>query len=300
MQTIDARWRQHPYRGPGPPVAAPRPARKGRIRCIRALGQQMDKGKPDQYESDQYKMNNGKSAAPETTYAATINSADWQALECSLNDYGNAIVPGLLSPAQCEALAAGYDREQDYRSRIVMARHGFGRGEYKYFAYPLPALLDQLRHLLYPHLAPIANRWSRQLNMNVHFPPALDRFLDQCHAAGQMRPTPLILQYGPGDYNCLHQDLYGEHVFPLQVAILLSAPDRDFTGGQFVMTETAAASQRAEVIPLQQGDALIFTVNHRPATGKRGGTRKVAMRHGVSVVHSGRRHTLGVIFHDAR
>ncbi|MGO1766869.1 proline hydroxylase [Advenella sp. S44] len=244
-------------------------------------------------------MNGRGSNKLQASCAATIENADWCALEYSLNQYGNAILPGLLAADQCEALAAGYDREQAYRSRIVMARHGFGRGEYKYFAYPLPAVLDQLRQRLYPHLAPIANRWSQQLKLNVHYPPALDTFLAQCHAAGQTRPTPLILQYGPGDYNCLHQDLYGDHVFPLQVAILLSAPERDFTGGQFVMTETAAASQRAEVIPLQQGDALIFTVNHRPAPGKRGGFRKVMMRHGVSVVHSGRRNTLGVIFHDA-
>ncbi|HLU02589.1 MAG TPA: 2OG-Fe(II) oxygenase, partial [Advenella sp.] len=151
---------------------------------------------------------------PQANYAATINNADWHALERSLDHDGNAIMPGLLTAAQCEALAAGYSREQDYRSRVVMARHGFGRGEYKYFAYPLPALLDQLRHLLYPHLAPIANRWSHLLNLNVHYPPALNAFLEQCQAAGQTRPTPLILQYGPGDYNCLHQDLYGEHVFP--------------------------------------------------------------------------------------
>ncbi|AHG65149.1 2OG-Fe(II) oxygenase [Advenella mimigardefordensis] len=232
-------------------------------------------------------------------YAATIASADWYALERSLNEHGNAVIPGLLTAAQCKALAAGYDREQGYRSRIVMARHGFGRGEYKYFAYPLPTLLNQLRHLLYPHLAPIANRWSRQLNEKESYPPALDAFLAQCHAVGQTGPTPLILQYGPGDYNCLHQDLYGDQVFPLQVAILLSAPEQDFTGGQFVMTETATTGQRAEVIPLKQGDALLFTVNHRPAPGKRGRLRKVAMRHGVSAVNSGRRHTLGIIFHDA-
>lgn len=254
----------------------------------------------DKNDLDQCTRDKGQWAKPEAADAATINNADWHALECSLTEYGNAIVPGLLTAAQCEALAAGYDREQDYRSRIAMARHGFGRGEYKYFAYPLPALLNELRHLLYPHLATIANRWGRQLNMNAHYPPALDMFLNRCHAAGQTRPTPLILQYGPGDYNCLHQDLYGDHVFPLQVAILLSAPGRDFTGGQFVMTETTASSQRAEVIPLGQGDALIFTVNQRPAPGKRGGTRKVAMRHGVSVVQNGRRHTLGIIFHDAR
>ncbi len=244
-------------------------------------------------------MNRHGAGTLQPSCAATIENADWRALEHSLNEYGNAILPGLLSADQCEAFAAAYGREQGYRSRIVMARHGFGRGEYKYFSYPLAALLEQLRQRLYPHLAPIANRWSQQLKLHLHYPPALDTFLAQCHAAGQTRPTPLILQYGPGDYNCLHQDLYGDRVFPLQVAILLSAPERDFTGGQFVMTETAATGQRAEVIPLQQGDALMFTVNHRPAPGKRGGIRKVAMRHGVSAVHSGKRYTLGVIFHDA-
>jgi len=229
-----------------------------------------------------------------------ISGADWAAIERSLDRYGNAVLPGLLTARQCETLSAAYDQEHLYRSRIVMARHGFGRGQYKYFAYPLPPLLEHLRYTLYPHLAPIANRWNRQLRVDAQFPGGLDAFLAQCHAAGQRRPTPLILQYGAGDYNCLHKDLYGDHVFPLQVAILLSAPDRDFTGGQFVMTENATGSQRAEVIPLQQGDALIFTVNQRPAAGKRGGTRKVAMRHGVSVVRSGKRHTVGLIFHDAR
>ena len=180
-----------------------------------------------------------------------------------------------------------------------MARHGFGRAS-KYFSYPLPPLLQALRQALYPRLAPIANRWNQLLGDPQRFPATHDAFLAQCHAAGQKRPTPLILQYGAGDYNCLHQDLYGERVFPLQVAILLSRPGRDFSGGEFVMTETASSGQRAEVIALDQGDALLFTVNHRPAPGKRGGTRKVAMRHGVSRVLGGSRHTVGLIFHDAR
>ncbi len=229
-----------------------------------------------------------------------IAAANWRLIAQTLNAYGNAVLPGLLSAAQCEALTAGYEHEQNYRSRIVMSRHGFGRGEYKYFAYPLPPLLDTLRHGLYPHLVPTANHWNQQLNINIEYPTKLDDFLARCHAAGQKRPTPLILQYGPGDYNCLHQDLYGEHVFPLQVAILLSEPECDFTGGQFVITESTAEGQRAQVAPLRQGDALIFAVNQRPEAGKRGRIRKVAMRHGVSAVSSGNRHTLGVIFHDAR
>ena len=180
-----------------------------------------------------------------------------------------------------------------------MARHGFGRGEYKYFPTRCRRCC-KLRQALYPRLAPIANRWNQLLGDPQRFPATHDAFLAQCHAAGQKRPTPLILQYGAGDYNCLHQDLYGERVFPLQVAILLSRPGRDFSGGEFVMTETASSGQRAEVIALDQGDALLFTVNHRPAPGKRGGTRKVAMRHGVSRVLGGSRHTVGLIFHDAR
>jgi uncharacterized protein len=225
---------------------------------------------------------------------------DWDEIEQSLDARGNAVLPRALRPEQCEKLAALYAREEGFRSRIVMARHNFGRGEYKYFAYPLPSLLQRLRQALYPYLAPIANRWNRQMGIDVQYPSELDAFLDQCHRAGQTRPTPLILEYGPGDYNCLHQDLYGEHVFPLQVAILLSRPGVDFEGGEFVMTENAPGSQRAEVIPLEQGDAVVFTVNQRPAQGRRGGTRKVAMRHGVSVVRRGRRHTVGLIFHDSR
>ena len=200
---------------------------------------------------------------------------------------------------QCDALAALYPNEKGYRTRIVMARHGFGRGEYKYFAYPLPPLLEQLRHALYRRLAPIANRWNLQLGIDVQYPDDLAAFLQRCHQAGQTRPTPLILQYGEGDYNCLHQDLYGEHVFPLQVAILLSEPGKDFAGGEFVMTERSTKGQRADVVLLRKGDAVAFTVNQRPAMG-RGGARKVSMRHGVSRILSGKRHTVGLIFHDAR
>lgn len=224
---------------------------------------------------------------------------DWMSIGRSLDAYGNAVLPGLLTAEQCDNLAALYPQEEGYRTRIVMARHGFGRGEYKYFSYPLPPLLDRLRHALYPWLAPIADRWNRQLGIDVQYPDELDDFLQRCHQAGQTRPTPLILQYGESDYNCLHQDLYGEHVFPLQVAILLSEPGRDFTGGEFVMTELSAKGQRADVVALRQGDAVVFTVNQRPAMGRRG-TRKVAMRHGVSRIGSGNRHTVGLIFHDAR
>lgn len=224
---------------------------------------------------------------------------DWTAATQSLDTHGNAILPGLLTPAQCTDLADAYSETDRYRSRVVMARHGFGRGEYQYFAYPLPPLLQGLRTALYPRLAPIANRWNRQMGIAVQYPDDHAAFLQRCHDAGQRRPTPLILQYGPGDYNCLHQDLYGEHVFPLQVAVLLSRPGVDFTGGEFVMLETGSREQRAEVLPLQQGDALIFTVNQRPVPGTRS-WRKVAMRHGVSALRSGRRHTLGLIFHDAQ
>jgi len=224
---------------------------------------------------------------------------DWNRIARELEAHGNAVLPALLTAQQCEALAARYAQETGYRSRVVMARHGFGRGEYKYFAYPLPPLLDQLRHALYTGLAPLANAWNLQLGLDVQYPSELNEFLRQCHATGQARPTPLILKYGAGDYNCLHQDLYGEHVFPLQVAILLSEPGRDFVGGEFVMTERSSQGQRAEVIPLRQGDGLVFTVNQRPAMGPRG-LRKVAMRHGVSRIFSGQRHAVGLIFHDAR
>ncbi|CAB3844771.1 hypothetical protein LMG26689_01658 [Achromobacter animicus] len=229
---------------------------------------------------------------------ALLAQQDWNRAVADLDAHGNAILPALLTPAQCIALSDAYDHDDRYRSRIVMARHGFGRGEYKYFRYPLPDLIAHLRGALYTQLAPIANRWNRQMGIGVQYPADHADFLARCHAASQRRPTPLILQYGPGDYNCLHQDLYGEHVFPLQVAVLLSTPDVDFTGGEFVMTETGSREQRADVLPLKQGDALIFTVNQRPVPGVRG-WRKVAMRHGVSELRSGRRHTLGIIFHDA-
>ena len=232
-------------------------------------------------------------------FATRSAAYDWLGIEHSLDAHGNAVLPNLLTVEQCQDLTALYSQEEGYRSRIVMARHGFGRGEYKYFSYPLPPLLNQLRHTIYPWLAPIANRWNRQLGIDIQYPNTLDTFLQRCHQAGQIRPTPLILQYGEGDYNCLHQDLYGEHVFPLQIAILLSEPGRDFAGGEFVMTELSSKEQRADVVALRQGDAVVFTVNQRPAMGKRG-IRKVAMRHGVSRIRAGQRHTVGIIFHDAR
>jgi hypothetical protein len=206
----------------------------------------------------------------------------------------------MLTPAECHNIAALYDREDGFRSKVVMARHGFGRGEYKYFAYPLPPHITELRETLYPHLAPIANRWNEAMKIETRFPPMHRAFLKRCHDAGQTRPTPLLLlRYGPEDYNCLHQDLYGEHVFPLQVAILLSEPEKDFTGGEFVLTEQRPRMQsRAAVVPLKQGDGVVFAVNQRPVRGGRG-TYRVAMRHGVSALRSGQRHTLGIIFHDA-
>ncbi|MGC3988032.1 MAG: 2OG-Fe(II) oxygenase [Pseudorhodoferax sp.] len=220
-------------------------------------------------------------------------------MAAALDAEGHAVLPGLLAPAQCEALAALYPRHALYRSTVAMARHGFGRGEYRYFAYPLPPLLAQLRHALYPRLVPIANRWNQLLGHPLRYPATLDAFLARCHRAGQTRPTPLILSYGEGDYNCLHQDLYGEHVFPLQVAILLSRPGVDFSGGEFVMTESRPGQQRAHVVPLAQGDGVVFAVHERPAAGPTGRMRRLAMRHGVSRLLAGRRHTVGLIFHDA-
>jgi hypothetical protein len=231
---------------------------------------------------------------------AILGPLDGQGMEQALEDHGHAVLPRVLDPAACGALAALYADDACFRSRIVMARHGFGRGEYKYFAYPLPALVEALRQSLYPRLAPIANRWNERLGEAARYPESLAGFLHRCHAAGQSRPTPLLLAYGPGDFNCLHQDLYGEHVFPLQVAILLSRPGVDFEGGEFVMTQGDAREQRAEVVPLRQGDAVVFGVHRRPAAGRRGGVRQVAMRHGVSRVRQGRRHVVGIIFHDAR
>lgn len=229
----------------------------------------------------------------------SLTDLDWPAIETELSAAGNAVLPGLLARADCEALAALYPDDRHFRSRIVMARHGFGQGEYKYFATSLPAVLATLRSALYARLAPIADRWNAALGLPVRYPPTLDAFLARCHAAGQTRPTPLLLQYGAGDYNCLHQDLYGEHAFPLQVAILLARPGIDFTGGEFVMTHTTADERRAEVVPLLQGDAVVFAVHHHPVPGRHG-MRKAVLRHGVSAVRSGARHTAGLIFHDAK
>jgi hypothetical protein len=229
-----------------------------------------------------------------------VASLDWPALEAELDQIGCATTGPLLAPAECEAIASQYPSDQLFRSRIVMARHGFGRGEYKYFAYPLPDPIGALRKALYPHLAPAANRWQQALGAGIDYPASHDEYLRRCHAAGQTRPTPLLLQYGPGDYNCLHQDLYGDLFFPLQVAFLLSAPGRDFTGGEFVLTEQRPRMQsRAEVVSLRQGEGVIFAVNQRPVQGSRGAYR-ATMRHGVSRLRSGRRLTLGIIFHDAK
>jgi hypothetical protein len=228
-----------------------------------------------------------------------VDAIDWFNVEEELNGYGCAMLPNLLSVQECDALSALYPRDDLYRSRVVMGRHGFGRGEYKYFAYPLPQPVAQLREALYPRLAPVANRWNEVMKIDVRYPAVHGDFVERCHAAGQLRPTPLLLQYATDDYNCLHQDLYGEHVFPLQVAILLSEPGEDFTGGEFVMTEQRPRMQsRTEVVPLGKGDAVVFAVHHRPVQGSRG-VYRVNLRHGVSRLRSGHRHTLGVIFHDA-
>jgi hypothetical protein len=234
------------------------------------------------------------------TVSDRVRDFDWERLSRELDASGNAVAPKLLTQAECQALAAFYSAENSFRSRVVMGRHGFGRGEYKYFAYPLPAIVAELRAAFYPHLVPVANRWNEQMRIEIAYPPDHATFLARCRKAGQDRPTPLLLQYQAGDYNCLHQDLYGEHVFPLQVAVLLSQPGVDFTGGEFVMTEQRPRLQsRPEVVPLEQGDAVIFAVHHRPVQGPRG-VYRVNLRHGVSVVRSGHRHTLGVIFHDAK
>jgi uncharacterized protein len=229
-----------------------------------------------------------------------VRRLDWERLTRDLDATGNAVAEKLLTPAESAALASFYSAENSFRSRVVMGRHGYGRGEYKYFAYPLPAIVAELRGAFYPHLVPVANRWNERMGVEVSYPGDHAAFLARCRGAGQDRPTPLLLQYQAGDYNCLHQDLYGEHVFPLQVAILLSQPGVDFTGGEFVMTEQRPRMQsRPEVVPLGQGDAVIFAVHHRPVQGTRG-VYRVNLRHGVSTVRGGHRHTLGVIFHDAK
>ena len=236
---------------------------------------------------------------PAKDMAGRVKTLDWARVSTDLDAQGCAIIDGLLTPEECDAMAGLYQVDGIFRSRVVMGRHGFGRGEYKYFSYPLPDIVAGLRTSIYLHLVPVANRWNHAMGIDVRFPATHADFIARCHAAGQGRPTPLLLQYAVGDYNCLHQDLYGEHVFPMQVAILLSEPGRDFMGGEFVLTEQRPRMQsRPEVVPLMQGDAVVFAVHHRPVQGTRG-VYRVNLRHGVSRLRSGRRHTLGVIFHDA-
>ena len=228
-----------------------------------------------------------------------ISNLDWNWLVEEIDRQGWATTPALLTDTEREALIAGYDDEARFRSTVVMARHGFGQGEYRYFAYPLPPLIQQLRENLYERLVPLANRWREALGAADSFPSSFEQYIMRCHEAGQTRPTPLILRYGPGDYNCLHQDLYGELNFPLQAAFLLSELGKDFAGGEFVLTEQRPRMQsRVQVVPLEAGEAVIFAVNHRPVQGTRG-TYRVAMRHGVSPLREGRRHALGIILHDA-
>ena len=224
---------------------------------------------------------------------------DWGLASAELDGQGWSVLPGLVSATDCDRIAASYDQDDIFRSTVVMARHGFGRGEYCYFSYPLPRLVERMRTALYPPLARLANGWQERLGQKLRFPDEHADYIARCHKNGQRRPTPLLLRYGPGDYNCLHQDLYGAEVFPLQVAVLLSQPDKDFTGGEFVLTEQRPRMQsRAMVVPLKKGDGVVFAVNNRPIKGTRG-DYQVKMRHGVSRIISGSRHTLGIIFHDA-
>lgn len=245
-------------------------------------------------------QNTPQLAAIDESIEPRVAPAEWTHIATHLDTYGFAMLKSILATPECEALAALYKSDERFRSKVVMSRHGFGRGEYKYFSYPLPDIVADLRTSLYPRLVPIANRWNEAMGIAVRYPATHVEFIERCHAAGQTRPTPLLLQYGADDYNCLHQDLYGDHVFPFQVVFLLSEPDRDFTGGEFVLTEQRPRMQsRAEVVPLHQGDAAIFAVSHRPVQGSRGFYR-VNLRHGVSRVRSGHRHTTGIIFHDAQ
>jgi uncharacterized protein len=242
-----------------------------------------------------------KSTATESkATAGRVAGLDWRTIAAELDDHGSAVIGPLLTPGQCDELAASYEDEGVFRSRVVMARHGFGKGEYQYFIYPLPAVVAELRAALYPPLAEIANRWNEAMEIEDRYPTVHKAYLDRCHVAGQTKPTPLLLRYETGDYNALHQDLYGDHVFPLQVAFLLAKPDVDFTGGEFVLTEQRPRMQsRAGVVRLEQGQGVIFPVRHRPVRGTRG-TYRVNMRHGVSRLRSGRRHTVGIIFHDSK
>ena len=231
--------------------------------------------------------------------AERVATLGWQQMVSDLDDYGCAVAKGVLTPEECHELSSCYDHDEYFRSRIVMAQHGFGRGEYKYWAYPLPKTIETLRRTLYPQLAAVANRWNQIMKIEVRYPATHAAFLEQCHRAGQVRPTPLLLRYDKGDFNCLHQDVYGDLVFPLQIAFLLSVPGEDFTGGEFVLVEQRPRMQsRVEVVQLGQGDGVVFVVHHRPVQGTRG-TYRVNLRHGVSRLRSGRRHTMGVIFHDA-
>jgi hypothetical protein len=243
------------------------------------------------------KIDSALRAAPA---AHRVDGYDWDTIGTELQNFGCAVLPGLLTPDECEGIAALYPLEEHFRSHVHMARHGFGKGEYRYFKYPLPPLIEEMRTALYPHVAAVANDWNERMSISARYPKRHADYLKTCHTAGQTRPTPLLLQYVAGDYNCLHQDLYGELVFPLQATILLSAPGRDFSGGEFVITEQRPRMQsRAEVVSLQQGDAVIFAVHNRPVQGTKG-TYRVNLRHGVSRIRSGHRHTLGIIFHDAK
>ncbi len=229
-----------------------------------------------------------------------VENHGWDAIGSELATFGGAVLKGLLTPRECTDIAALYPRDECFRSHVHMAWHGFGKGEYKYFRYPLPDLIGELRTALYARVVTVANDWNKRMNVVARYPKEHADYLKLCHKAGQIRPTPLLLQYLPGDYNCLHQDLYGELAFPLQVAILLSAPNRDFTGGEFVLAEQRPRMQsRVEVVSLEQGDAVLFAVHNRPVQGAKG-VYRVNLRHGVSRVRSGRRHTLGIIFHDAK
>jgi uncharacterized protein len=229
-----------------------------------------------------------------------VESIVWSDVDRDLDAYGNALLPKILTAEQCHRVSALYSNSRVFRNCVVMARHGFGRGEYQYFRYPLPSIISHLRTALYCRLFPIANRWNEAMQIETRYPQAHSEFFERCHAAGQTRPTPLLLKYGIGDYNCLHQDLYGEHVFPIQVAILLSKPETDFTGGEFVLAEQRPRMQaRPEIVPLREGDAVAFAVHHRPVAGARG-VYRVNLRHGVSRLRSGQRYTAGIIFHDAK
>jgi hypothetical protein len=229
-----------------------------------------------------------------------VEDTSWEQIYQDLDTEGNATIKSILSPDQCDEIRGLYSQEDLFRSQVVMERHGFGRGEYRYFRYPLPDLISTLRTSLYPHLVPIANRWNEAMRIGIRYPTTHADYMTSCHQAGQDKPTPLLLKYGPNDYNCLHQDLYGEHVFPLQVAVLLSEPDKDFTGGEFVMTEQRPRMQsRPMVVPLRKGDGVVFAVNHRPVQGRKS-VYRVILRHGVSRLGSGSRYTLGIIFHDAK